>query len=113
MAGPASTKTFARAFSGSARKLDMLFWLGYRLRTVQRPLKLTSDNFHQQFGSDNASIRSVKQAFKGDLAHIKEVFPRLRVSLEDGAMLLLPTDPSELLVQPKRPRAEKLIASAA
>ncbi|WP_262267579.1 replication protein RepA [Microvirga yunnanensis] len=103
----------ARAFSGSARKLDMLFWLGYRLRTVQRPLKLSWDNLHQQFGSDNASIRSFKQAFKGDLAHIKEVFPRLRVSLDEGGMLLLPTDPSELLVQPRRPKAEKLSASAA
>jgi hypothetical protein len=35
-------------------------------------LKLTWDNLHEQFGSDNASIRSFKQAFKGDLAHIKE-----------------------------------------
>ncbi|WP_262031325.1 replication protein RepA [Microvirga sp. Mcv34] len=103
----------ARAFSGSARKLDMLFWLGYRLRTVHRPLKLTWDNLHQQFGSDNASIRSFKQAFKGDLAHIKEVFPRLRVSLDDAGMLLLPTDPGELLVQPKRQKVEKLSASAA
>ena len=79
---------------------------------MQRPFKLSWDNLHQQFGSDNASIRSFKQAFKGDLAHIREVFPRLRVSLDDGGMLLLPTDPSELLVQPKRPRAEKLVASA-
>jgi hypothetical protein len=80
---------------------------------VHRPLKLSWANLHQQFGSDNASIRSFKQAFKSDLAHIKEVFPRLRVSLDDSGMLLLPTDPSELLVQPKRPRAEKLVASAA
>lgn len=91
----------------------MLFWLGYRLRTVQRPLKLTWDNLHQQFGSDNASIRSFKQAFKGGLAHIKEVFSRLRVSLDDAGMLLLPTDPGKLLVQPKRPKVEKLSASAA
>jgi hypothetical protein len=97
----------ARAFAGSARKLDMLFWMGYRLRTLQRPLRLTWDNLHQQFGADNASIRSFKQAFKGDLAHIKEVFPRLRVSLDDCGMQLLPTDPSELLVAPKpsKPRS--------
>ncbi|SCY80694.1 replication protein RepA [Microvirga guangxiensis] len=103
----------ARAFAGSARKLDMLFWMGYRLRSVQRPLRLSWDNLHQQFGSDNASIRSFKQAFKGDLSHIKEVFPRLRVSLDDSGMLLLPTDPSELLVRPKRPKLEKQAASAA
>ncbi|HEV2560269.1 MAG TPA: replication protein RepA [Microvirga sp.] len=96
----------ARAFAGSARKLDMLFWMGYRLRSLQRPLRLTWDNLHKQFGADNASIRSFKQAFKADLAHIKEVFPKLRVSLDDNGMQLLPTDPSELLVAPKRPKAE-------
>ncbi len=103
----------ARAFAGSARKLDMLFWIGYRLRTVQRPLRLSWDNLHKQFGSDNASIRSFKQAFKGDLAHIKEVFPRLQVSLDDGGMLLLPTDPSELLVRPKRGHLESRASTAA
>src|SRR3712207_994140 len=77
------------------------------------PLRLTWDNLHKQFGADNASIRSFKQAFKGELAHIKEVFPRLRVSLDDGGMQLLPTDPSELLVPPKRPKSEKPAASAA
>ncbi|WP_204320171.1 replication protein RepA, partial [Klebsiella oxytoca] len=36
----------ARAFSGSARKLDLLFWVGYRLRSLQRPLRLTWTNLH-------------------------------------------------------------------
>ncbi len=103
----------ARAFSGSARKLDMLFWMGYRLRTLQRPLRLSWDNLHKQFGADNASIRSFKQAFKQDFAHIKEVFPRLQVTLDDGGMLLLPTDPSELLVRPKRANLENRASSAA
>ena len=67
----------ARAFSGSARKLDLLFWVGYRLRALQRPLRLTWDNLHKQFGADNASIRSFRQAFKADLAHLQEVFPKL------------------------------------
>jgi hypothetical protein len=103
----------ARAFAGSARKLDMLFWFGYRLRTLQRPLKLTWDNLHKQFGADNASIRSFRQAFKADFAHVKEVFPRLRVTLEEDGMRLLPTDPSELLVPPRRPKSEKRAAAAA
>jgi hypothetical protein len=80
---------------------------------VQRPLRLSWDNLHKQFGSDNASIRSFKQAFKGDLAHIKEVFPRLQVTLDDGGMLLLPTDPSELLVRPKRGNLESRASTAA
>ncbi len=103
----------ARAFSGSARKLDMLFWMGYRLRTLQRPLRLSWDNLHKQFGADNASIRSFKQAFKQDFAHIKEVFPKLRISLDETGMQLLPTDPSDLLVPPKRPKSNKATAAAA
>ncbi len=103
----------ARAFSGSARKLDMLFWMGYRLRSLQRPLRLSWENLHRQFGADNASIRSFKQAFKADFAHIKEVFPRLRITLDEGGMQLLPTDPSELLVPPRRAKHAGQTAAAA
>jgi hypothetical protein len=100
----------ARAFSGSARKLDLLFWVGYRLRSLQRPLRLTWAQVHRQFGADNASLRSFRQAFKGDLAHFKEVFPRLVIDLDDNGMVLMPADPGALLVPPKaerRPRAVK------
>lgn len=91
----------ARAFSGSARKLDLLFWAGYRLRALQRPLRLTWDNLHKQFGADNASQRSFRQAFKADLAGVLEVFPRLPISLDDRGMMLNPADSSALLVPPK------------
>jgi hypothetical protein len=103
----------ARAFAGSARKLDLLFWMGYRLRSLQRPLRLTWETLHKQFGADNASIRSFRQAFKADLAHVKEVFPKLKVELSEGGMHLYPTDPSELLVPPKRPKGEKRVAAGA
>ncbi len=91
----------ARAFSGSARKLDLLFWTGYRLRSLQRPLRLTWANLHAQFGAENASIRSFRQAFKADLAHLREVFPRLPLVLDDGGLTLHPADPSTLLVPPR------------
>ena len=51
--------------SGSARKLDLLFWTGYRLRALQRPLRLTWDNLHRQFGAENASLRSRVQSSSG------------------------------------------------
>ena len=93
------------SFSGSARKLDLLFWTGYRLRSLQRPLRLTWSNLHAQFGAENASIRSFRQAFKADLAHLREVFPRLPLVLDDGGLTLHPADPSTLLVPP-RPAAK-------
>ena len=92
----------ARAFAGSARKLDLLFWIGYRLRALQRPLRLTWSNLHGQFGAENASIRSFRQAFKSDLAHLREVFPRLKMDLDDNGLTLHPADSDALLVPLKK-----------
>ena len=92
----------ARAFSGSARKLDLLFWVGYRLRALHRPLRLTWENLHGQFGAENASLRSFRQAFKADLAHLCEVFPKLPLSLDEGGLTLQPADPGALLVPPRQ-----------
>ena len=91
----------ARAFAGSARKLDLLFWVGYRLSRLERPLRLTWENLYKQFGSENASIRSFRQEFRKDVAHLTEVFPRLRLSLDENGLQLLPSDPKDLLVPPK------------
>ena len=91
----------ARAFAGSARKLDLLFWVGYRLSRLERPLRLTWQNLYKQFGSENASIRSFRQEFRKDVAHLTEVFPRLRLSLDENGLQLLPSDPKDLLVPPK------------
>ncbi|GJD37517.1 replication protein RepA [Methylobacterium aerolatum] len=92
----------AKAFSGSARKLDLLFWLGYRLRALPRPLRLTWSNLHQQFGAENASIRSFRQGFKADLAHLQEVFPKLPATLDDNGLVLSPADEGALLVPPRK-----------
>lgn len=91
----------ARAFAGSARKLDLLFWVGYRLSRLERPLRLTWDNLYKQFGSENGSIRSFRQEFRKDVAHLTEVFPKLRLTLDENGLQLLPSDPKDLLVPPK------------
>ncbi|MET0369110.1 MAG: replication protein RepA [Methylobacterium sp.] len=98
----------AKAFSGSARKLDLLFWLGYRLRALPRPLRLTWSNLHQQFGAENASIRSFRQGFKADLAHLQEVFPKLPASLDENGLVLSPADETALLVPPRKGTKRKI-----
>ncbi len=103
----------ARAFAGSARKLDLLFWVGYRLSRLERPLRLTWDNLYKQFGSENGSIRSFRQEFRKDVAHLTEVFPRVRLSLDEGGMQLLPSDQKDLLVPPKISPANKRVRSKA
>jgi hypothetical protein len=103
----------ARAFAGSARKLDLLFWVGYRLSRLERPLRLTWHNLYKQFGSENGSIRSFRQEFRKDVAHLTEVFPRVRLSLDEGGMQLLPSDQKDLLVPPKISPANKRARSKA
>jgi hypothetical protein len=91
----------ARAFAGSARKLDLLFWLGYRLRSITRPYLLTWENLHTQFGQGTTSLRSFRQEFKGDLASMIEVFPTLPLKLGEEGMRMYPSDPTRLLIPPK------------
>ena len=92
----------ARAFAGSARKLDLLFWLGYRLRSINRPYLLTWENLHTQFGQGTTNLRSFRQEFKGDLSSMMEVFPKLPLKLDENGLRMLPSDPSRLLIPPKR-----------
>jgi len=93
----------AKAFAGSARKLDLLFWLGYRMHSLTRPYLFTWDVLHGQFGQGTTNMRSFRQELKADLAHLQEVFPRLPFVLDDKGMRLTPvSDPARLLVPPKR-----------
>lgn len=91
-----------RAFAGSARKLDMLFWLGYRMSRLEKPTKLTWDNLQSQFGADIESRRKFRQIFKEEMAALGEVYPKLPVRLDDTGLTLYPADASKLLVPPKR-----------
>lgn len=93
----------AKAFAGSARKLDLLFWLGYRMHSLTRPYLFTWDVLHGQFGQGTTNMRSFRQEMKADLAHLRDVFPKLPFTLDDKGMRLTPvSDPARLLVPPKR-----------
>lgn len=91
-----------RAFAGSARKLDMLFWFGYRMSRLDRPLKLTWENLQAQFGADIESRRRFRQVFRDEMAALLEVYPKLPTKLDEGGLTLYPADASKLLVPPKR-----------
>ena len=51
------------------------------------------------------------QAFKADVTHLREVFPKLPIDLDDNGMLLRPADASSLLIPPKPGRSPKRQAS--
>jgi len=88
-----------KAFAGSPRKLDMLFWLGYRLTTLDRPLNISWEALKQQWGQGYSRNNNFRRDFAQEIAEIKEVFPKLPVKVsEDGFIIQLGT--SEVLAIP-------------
>ena len=91
-----------RHFAGSPRKLDILFWLGYRLNSIRKPLNVSWSALKEQFGEGFALERQFKAKLIQDIAHIKEVFPKLPLSLDDHGIILQPASSSVLAIPPKK-----------
>lgn len=91
-----------RTFANSARQIDIIFWLAYRLKQVNRPYLLSWETLRDQFGSEIAQGFKFKQSFKADFAAISEVFPKLPAKLGEKGLQLFPADPEDLFVQPKK-----------
>jgi hypothetical protein len=91
-----------RSFANSAKQIDIILWLGYRLRTVKRSYEIKWSLLHDQFGSSVGRIRRFKEDFREDLKAIMEVFPKLPVKLAETGLLLMPCDVESLFVIPKK-----------
>ena len=91
----------ARAFANSPRKLDLIFWLGYRLHTLKEPLTISWDKLKEQWGQNYARFTNFKRDFALELSEIKEVFPKLPIVLNDNGCIISPGS-SEVLAIPKR-----------
>lgn len=97
-----------RAFANSARQIDIILWLAYRLKQVTRPYLLTWETLQDQFGSEIAQAFKFKQSFKADFAAISEVFPKLPAKLGEKGLQLFPANPEDLFVQPKQPKPKQI-----
>lgn len=94
-----------RAFSHSARQIDIVLWLSYRLRHLKKPYLLTWSVLQEQFGARVGSARRFRQAFRADLAAIFEVFPELETRgarLTEAGLFLSPCDVERLFLPPIR-----------
>jgi len=96
-----------RAFSQSAKQIDMLLWLGYRLRKVERRYPISWEALKEQFGSNVKQLWKFKQGFVEDFEAIREVFPKLPVELTEKGLILSPCDSEQLFVTPKRRLSHK------
>lgn len=97
-----------RAFAGSPRKLDLYFWLIYRLNIIADPLRISWEGLKEQFGKGFARDRDFRAAFTEDVEHLQQVFSRLPLRLGQGGLTLQPASPEVLAVPARRP-ARKLL----
>ena len=87
-----------RAFANSSRKLDLMFWLNYRLHSMKDRLVLGWKPLQSQFGDGFGRERDFKHQMIEDLAHLCEVFPKLPVKLTERGLELEKADPSVLAI---------------
>lgn len=92
-----------RAFQGSARKLDLYFWLGYRLHNIADPLHISWKALAEQFGNGFTRDRAFRAQLAEELAHVAEVFPKLPAKLTEEGLILHPAGPEVLALPAPRP----------
>lgn len=91
-----------RAFQGSARKLDLYFWLGWRIHNINEPLHISWDAISEQFGAGFTRQRDFRARFREEVGHLKEVLPKLPLKLTEAGLVLSPADPTVLALPPAR-----------
>lgn len=92
-----------RAFSASARKLDLLFWLGFRINGTEATRSISWHSLQEQFGDGYARMDNFQRDFVREINEIKEVFPKLPVKFNDTGISVSP-GASEVLAIPIKGR---------
>lgn len=90
-----------RALSNSARRLDLMLWVTYRITRLQTRLVLDWKPLKSQFGEDYTRDRAFREAFRDDVAALKEIFPKLPLKLTERGLEMDAAEPSALAI-PKR-----------
>ncbi len=81
-----------RAFAGSSRKLDLYFWIGWRLYNIKDPLQISWAALAKQFGQGFTRERAFRAQMAEEMAHLQEIFPKLPIKLdEQGLRCIRPT----------------------
>jgi len=92
------------ALSHSAKQMDILLWLSYRLKELKKPYFLTWDLMKEQFcHSPERRMILFQNQFREDIRDIEEIFDkRLPLELSDKGLTLKPCDPEGLFVPPEK-----------
>jgi hypothetical protein len=95
------------ALSQSARQMDIVLWLAYRLKSVRQKYFLTWDILKEQFcQSSTHRLDHFQKEFKKDLAQITEALDpdkkQFPIQPTEKGIFLFPVDPDCFLVPPKK-----------
>jgi hypothetical protein len=96
-----------RAFAGSARKLDLYFWLGWRMHNIDAPLQIGWEALASQFGQGFNRPRAFRAQLAMEIGHIREIFPKVPILLNENGLRLEPADPNVLALPSPRPARRK------
>lgn len=94
-----------KALSNSARRLDLMMWVTYRITRLDTKLVLDWGPLKGQFGEGYARDRDFRAALVDDLAALKELFPKLPVKLTERGLEMEAADASALSIAKRLPRA--------
>ena len=90
------------AVSHSAKQIDMLLWLAYRLKSLNRRYLIRWDKLQEQFGASIARPRKFRESFAQDLKELGEIFEKqLPVSISETGLTLFPCNPADYFIPPK------------
>ncbi|WP_210162731.1 replication protein RepA, partial [Pleomorphomonas koreensis] len=90
-----------RALSNSARRLDLMLWVTYRITRLNAKLILDWQPLKSQFGEGYARDRAFREAFVEDVAALRDIFPKLPLRLTERGLEMEAADASALAI-PKR-----------
>lgn len=85
-----------RHLANSARKLDLYFWLNYRLNSITTRLTVPWAALLNQFGDGFTRERAFRSQLADELKDIKALFPRLPLTINETGITLEPAGPSVL-----------------
>ena len=91
-----------KILGGSALGLDIYAWLSHRLYRLRADLSLSWYHLHSQFGHEYKQVRDFRREFKRQMKQVQSVYPKAKISLIRGGILLKASPPP---VPRRRPRS--------
>lgn len=85
-----------RHLANSARKLDLYFWINYRLNSIETRLTVPWAALLNQFGDGFVRERAFRSQLADELKDLKELFPKLPLTLSEAGITLEPASPTVL-----------------